>query len=291
MGTKTGIEWTDHTFNPWIGCTKVSAGCANCYAENLMDQRWKKVAWGPGKDRKRTKPAYWREPLKWDQAAAAAGERRRVFCASLADVFDEEVWSDWRSELFDLILRTPNLDWLILTKRAKQMRDFMENWLQVWPGASIANIWLGVSVEDQKTADERIPFLLESPAAIRFVSYEPALDPVDFTEWLRPTFGPNCVQGPSNLNWIIVGGESGADARVFHLEWALSTIMQCHAAGVACFVKQLGRHPYVTRTHKITGNPCTAPFSTSDLKGGNPAEWPSDLIVRQFPIANRLDKV
>ena len=117
MGKNTNIEWCDHTWNPWIGCTKISPGCLNCYAENLMDTRWKRVRWGRGNPRQRTSEANWRQPLLWDQEAKKAGERRKVFCASLADVFDPEAPDQWRSDLFALIEQTGSLDWLLLTKR------------------------------------------------------------------------------------------------------------------------------------------------------------------------------
>jgi len=282
VGKDSKIEWTHHTFNPWIGCTKVSDGCKNCYAEALMDKRWKKVKWGPGAIRQRTSRANWWEPIKWDNAAKKAGVRRRVFCASLADVFDEEVPDEWRRDLLMLTHQTRNLDWLFLTKRAQKMKAFMNCPPEYMH--TIRNIWLGVSVENQKTADERIPLLLDTPAAVRFVSYEPALGPVDFTPYWRVISDPE-----KWLSWIIVGGESGHGARPFDIAWARSVIHQCQAFGVPCFVKQLGAVPLAAPS--FPGHVEGPPMLLADRKGGDPAEWPEDLRVREFPIANHLDSV
>ncbi|HEX2101956.1 MAG TPA: phage Gp37/Gp68 family protein [Candidatus Synoicihabitans sp.] len=216
MGQNSHIEWCDHTFNPWIGCTKVSPGCANCYAETLMDTRYGRVKWGKGAPRRRTSLSNWKQPLKWDRDAAAefiangerwaaladgstppAPPRPRVFCASLADCLDDEVPIEWLADLLDLIRRTPNLDWLLLTKRpqnwrgrisavrdsAPALRDYCDLWLA---GMGPANVWIGTTVEDQVRADERIPHLLAIPARVRFLSCEPLLGPVDLAEWIKP---------------------------------------------------------------------------------------------------------
>jgi protein gp37 len=239
MGKST-IEWTDYTFNPWIGCTKVSPGCANCYAEALMDTRYHKVNWGRGAPRVRTGAATWGEPVRWDRAAATKGERRRVFCGSLMDVFDEEVPDEWRLDLFRLIADTPALDWLLLTKRPE--------------GAAVlpplGHVALGVSVEDQARAEERIPRLVERWPLARFLSVEPLLAPVD----LGPYLG--------EIDWVIVGGESGPKARPFDVAWARSIRDQCQGAGVAYFLKQLGG--WLDKRHSLI-------------------DFPPDLRLREFP--------
>jgi protein gp37 len=316
---KTTIEWCDFTMNPWIGCTKVSAGCALCYAETLMDHRYGKVKWGRGSPRRRTTAAYWRQPLKWNRDAQAAGVRRRVFCASLADVFDEEVSDEWRHELFALIGLTRGLDWLLLTKRPEKMLrwkteiDFgkvndyaraisKRDDIAVLPtqrhgmvpgGWPMDNVWMGVSIEDQKTADERIPVLLQTPAAIHFVSYEPALGPVDLTPYWRVVSDPAAW-----LGWVIVGGESGPGARPFNVSWARSMIHQCRSFGADCFVKQLGAQVRWNGNSPANGSwPADGVdgeeaigetahafrMRLRDGKGGDPSEWPEDIRVREIP--------
>jgi protein gp37 len=268
--TATTIEWTDYTFNPWWGCTKVSAGCTNCYAETLSN-RYGFDAWGPGKPRRAFGKKHWSDPYKWDRKARVEGVRRRVFCASMADVFEDEAPTGERERLWDLVLDTPGLDWQILSKRPEAFRDLLPE-DNGWPWR---NVWLGVSVEDQATADERIPLLLQTPAAVRFVSYEPALLPVD----LRTYVSPGQPWGERFLDWIIVGGESGPGARPFDVEWARLVIGGCRMAQppVPVFVKQLGARPYQSHW------PDKKPLHLRDRKGGDPLEWPSDLRVREFP--------
>lgn len=238
MAEQTGIEWTDSTFNPWIGCTKVSQGCAHCYAEALMDGRMGKVRWGDGPDssRHRTSAAYWKGPLKWDRAAAASGKRHLVFCASLADVFeDRDELFPWRVDLFALIAATPHLTWQLLTKRPENFRRFL-------PVKPPPNLWLGVSVENQETADARIPLLLTvglHPNSRLFVSYEPALGPVNFWRILDFT-GPDRF----SLDWIIFGGESGHNRRPVNPEWFRDAIKQLSNRPYrrpALFMKQLDK--------------------------------------------------
>ena len=159
MAENSAIEWTDHSFNPWIGCTRVSPGCVHCYAETLADKRHGWVAWGPKGNRKRTAPANWRKPLTWNRRAEREGVRYRVFCASLADVFDPHpsIPQEWRAELWALIQETPSLDWQLLTKRPENvMRMVPALWQVEFP----PNVWIGTSVEDQERADERIPELV-----------------------------------------------------------------------------------------------------------------------------------
>jgi protein gp37 len=175
MGENSAIEWTDHTFNPWVGCTKISPACDHCYAEGWAKRTGQPEMWH-GK-RRRTTPANWREPLKWNAAAQKAGERARAFCASLADVFDNQVPEEWRSDLWSRISATKHLDWLLLTKRPQNIAKMLpETWGNGWP-----NVWLGTTVENQDEADRRIPHLLAVPAAVRFLSCEPLLGAVDLS--------------------------------------------------------------------------------------------------------------
>lgn len=259
MGESTKIEWAHHTFNPWIGCTKVGPGCDHCYAEALMDVRRGKAKWGAGQPRVRTAASTWAQPLKWDRACAKAGIRQRVFCASLADVFDNEVVPQWRDDLWRLILDTPNLDWLILTKRIGNVA--CRTPIMGMP----ANVWLGATIVNQAEADRDIPKLLAVPAAKRFLSMEPLLEPVELDRWFAihkhwmtadslPA-APWCPPYPKHwwkhqalvgagykppLDWIIVGGESGQGARPMDPDWARSLRDQCAAAGVPFLFKQWG---------------------------------------------------
>jgi protein gp37 len=244
MGEFSKIEWTDHTFNPWIGCTKVSDGCKFCYAEQLMDHRYHKVEWGPTGTRQRTSVANWRKPLQWDKRAAVERRRYRVFCASLADVFEDrpELYS-WREELFGLIDKTPNLDWLLLTKRPENVERMV---LEITAGylglANFGNVWLGTSVENQEQADRRIPHLMAIRAKVRFLSMEPLLGPVDL--WSARYSNPNggltgaVTSWDNGINWVIVGGESGKNSRPMYAEWAQAIKRDCEGAGVPFFFKQ-----------------------------------------------------
>lgn len=332
MAETTKIEWYDYNFRPW----REKNGNRIVAAESM-----------------------WKQPLKWDREAKAAGERRRVFCASLADVFED--WQgpmldangerlciykpnggmittpsymeeqpancrwmnmqDVRNRLFRLIDATQNLDWLLLTKRPENIAKMMPSY---FPGGYIAeagrmnqegtrqNLWLGVSVENQQAADERIPHLLRVPAAVRFLSVEPLLGPVDL-EQVHITVSPGYVGDPfrpyhrpgtaqqiaslplwQNIHWVIVGGESGPGARPCNVEWIRSIVQKCKAAGVECFVKQLGARPLVTYRELCVLKPnppavdC-APTTLGvlplhDKKGGDPDEWPIDLRIREFPI-------
>jgi protein gp37 len=250
MGKNTNIEWADHTFNPWIGCAKVSDGCKFCYAETLQDTRWKKVKWGIHGTRVLTSESNWKKPLQWNAEAAKKGVREKVFCASLADVFeDRDDLYEWRNEdLYKLILATPHLDWLILTKRPENINKF---WGFLFP----ENVWFGTSVENQAAANERIPHLLQLNVKVRFLSMEPLLGPVDlmaidhpnekfsFTNSLLGTGFSHNTGGytlPYKIDWVIVGGESGHNARPMHPDWARSLRDQCKKAGTAFFFKQWG---------------------------------------------------
>lgn len=252
----SNIEWTDHTFNPWIGCAKVSPGCHHCYAETLMDTRYGRVKWGKGQPRSRTSAANWRKPRQWNKAAEGATQRPRVFCASLADWLDDEVPIEWLAELMDLIRETPNLDWLLLTKRPENFDrlgdaiSYAEQdtryWLSEWSGGEAPhNVWVGTTVEDQQRADERIPALLDIPARCRFLSCEPLLGPLDLSGFFGgPYVGlPGDVVVPNynfGIDWVIVGGESGPKARPIKKEWVRDIRDRCDVAQVAFFFKQWG---------------------------------------------------
>lgn len=251
MGEQTAIEWvrnTDgskgHTFNPWVGCARVSPGCSFCYAAT-QDERWSGgIHWGKSAPRRITSDANWRKPLKWNRDAEAAGRRDRVFCASLADVFeDRDDLIEPRTRLFRLIQQTPHLDWLLLTKRTENMARMLPWTLGEGLGGEInnvggddrpwPNIWLGTTVEDQQRADERIPALVGIPAAIRFLSCEPLVGPVDIHGAL-----PYMSALP---DWVICGGESGGrKARPMHPDWAREIRDQCAQAGIQFHFKQWG---------------------------------------------------
>lgn len=240
MAENSAIEWTDHTFNPWIGCTKVSDGCKHCYAETLMDKRYGKVKWGPQGARVRTSKANWDKPRRWNEQAKKEGRRFRVFCASLADVFEEKPdqpeINEWRNDLFALIDATPNLDWLLLTKRPENIKRL---WPFGWYGRDFTwpNVWMGTSVENQETADERIPWLLKIPAVVHFLSCEPLLGHIDL-ELSGANYGRDDLN--EMVNWVIVGGESGPGARPLHPDWVRSIRDQCLEADTPFFFKQWG---------------------------------------------------
>lgn len=269
MSDQTAITWCDSTFNPWIGCSKISPACDNCYAERLMDHRLHRVQWGPGRSRKRTSATTWRQPLLWEREheafELAHGRRRRVFCASLADVFDNEIYPTWRTDLFELIDKTRNLDWLLLTKRIGNVAPMMENVSIAlalretnapWPPRP--NVWLGITVVNQAEANRDIPKLLATPAAVRFLSIEPMLGPV-YVEDIPDPVGGVCLKPLAGLrwvgdgqgrctvrstggriDWVIAGGESGPHARPTHPDWVRSLRDQCAAARVPFHLKQWG---------------------------------------------------
>lgn len=271
MSKNTNIEWADHTFNPWTGCTKISPACDNCYAEGWA-KRSGVVKWGAHEPRRITSPSNWKQPLRWnaqhDEFHALHGRRQRVFCASLADVFDNAVDPYWRTALFDIIQATPNLDWLLLTKRIgnawKMMADAC-GWSVASAKLPLRNVWLGATICNQEEADRDIPKLLETPAAKRFLSMEPLLGPVDLTRLNNPgplhqpgafvdalrggTYGAvhhtgeiiRITHSPiSRIDWVIVGGESGPKARPMSIQWARELRDQCVAAGVPFLFKQWG---------------------------------------------------
>jgi protein gp37 len=260
VGEHTEISWTDHTFNPWHGCFKVSAGCTNCYAETFS-KRVGRNLWGPSSTTPRLLfgDKHWTEPLKWNDAAEREDIGKRVFCASMADVFeDHPMLPPERERLWELIDRTPMLDWQLLTKRPENIAAMVP---AEWMAKPPANVWYGTSVEDQDAADERIPKLLGVPAVVRFLSCEPLLGPVDLRMvnlGVRPgalgTFNAYLDSLGATLtdemgferrirnrvHWVIAGGESGPKHRPFDPEWARSLRDQCVAAAVPYFFKQVG---------------------------------------------------
>ena len=341
MSDKTGIEWTDATWNPLRGCSRVSEGCRHCYAETVA-ARFS----GPGQpyeglaDRARSGSkwtgvvrlieAHLTDPLKWRQP-------RRIFVNSMSDLFHESVPDEWIDRIFAVMALAPQHTFQVLTKRPERMREYLTQRHRFWnaflpfvgPGISthdkaeawcrengvkrdererrigiindgggfhypnesawpLQNVWLGTSVENQQTADARIPLLLQTPAAVRFVSAEPLLGPVNLhkalcrkvrPDVLTPTdvWGSEC-EPRGDLHWVIVGGESGPGARPCDLAWIRSIVQQCKAAGVACFTKQLG-----AKVRQCDDGREPLVWSLTDRKGGDPEEWPADLRVREFP--------
>ncbi len=232
MAETTAISWEHSTFNPWIGCTKVSPGCDNCYAKTLMDDRYGRVKWGAGEARQRTKT--WGQPLAWERKAAASGQPWRVFCASLADVFDNEVPDEWRTDLWALIAATPHLTWMILTKRIGNVKYPMP-----------ANVWLGATVVNQEEADRDVVKLQHVQAKVRFLSCEPLLGPLDLRDPMNDMGEPRYAYMDADLedhriHWVIVGGESGPGARPIKPEWVRSIRDQCAFHGTAFHFKQWG---------------------------------------------------
>lgn len=288
MAENSKIEWTHHTFNPWIGCTKVSPGCDHCYAETQNNHRqWNPGGWTPGADRKRTSVTYWRQPLKWDREAAAVGERRRVFCASLADVFDNQIPNEWRNDLWSLIAKTPNLDWLLLTKRPQNIANMLPvpfDFEKLYP-----NVWLGTTVENQEEAARRLPHLLSVPAKVHFVSCEPLLGEVRLDRVsIRDDSVVYGAEAPALalISWVICGGESGKGARPMHPDWARSLRDQCKAAGVPFHFKQHGE--WVPLQAGEGYWPSDADTCIRLLSDGSrsPDGWPMQRVGKKF--AGRL---
>jgi protein gp37 len=331
MGDNSAIEWTDATWNPVTGCSKVSPGCANCYAERLAPRVFAGqivvVQEGVGECSYRPRvftdvrcheprleqPLHWRKP-------------RRIFVNSMSDLFHEDVPDAFIDKVFAVMALAPQHTFQILTKRAERMRGYFvdqkppiaaiayqmgeaaypfgsaEGGLMQWGGIvaekwtngtywPLPNVWLGVSVENQHFANERIPLLLQTPAAVRFISAEPLLGPVDISMWLyRGVIEAKPGDADYDaLQWVIVGGESGSGARPFDLAWARSIVQQCQAAGVPVFVKQLGAKPTTPDLTHCRGGAALLPdrsgyaLTLRNRKGGDPSEWPEDLRVREFP--------
>lgn len=318
MAERSAISWTRSTFNPWLGCTKVGPGCDHCYAEALDKRhRWGgDTHWGDDKPRHRTGIHYWNDPLRWNKKQELAfseyaramstknpnpsnrPEPWRVFCASLADVFDNQVPLVWRDDLWSLIRETPYLSWLLVTKRIGNVAKMIPG---AWANAFPSNVRLLITVCNQQEADRDIPKLIDLPCK-NGISYEPALGPVDWS----PYVGSHCAD--EGLDWIIVGGESDQGknkARPFNIEWARNTVRQCKATGVPVFVKQLGSNQKGWCAAKLLcseefkdevpddycdlyeaseqNRHCDRCFFIKGRAGADPAEWPEDLRVQEFP--------
>ena len=266
MGENSKISWTDHTFNPWIGCTKVDQLCKFCYAEHFAE-RYGYAKWGPAGKRQKTADSNWKKPYSWARKAKKLGIRYRVFCASLADVFDdhESIKQEWRDELWKMIRETPHLDWLLLTKRPENFEKFLPaDWGQGYP-----NVWLGVSAGDQDGADTRIPVLTQTPAFVRFISCEPMLGSVDLSGFET-----------ERISWVIVGGESGAVSKIrkINLLWVKSLKEQCEKYNLKFYFKQLGS--ILAKEYKLR-----------DKWGANYDDYPQLLDwlkVRQIPDSNPI---
>jgi protein gp37 len=257
MGDVTGIEWTDHTFSTWWGCSHVSPGCVRCFAER--DARrfgYGNTLWRRHGPRRMLSDRHWQQPLKWNRDAQRAGVPAKVFCGPMCDVFeDHPALPVARQRLWDLIEVTPWLRWQLLTKRPENVTA-MVPWGTCWPPW----VWLGVSAENQRWVDIRIPVLRRLPAAVLFVSAEPLLGPID----LR-------LSSSREVDWLIAGGESGPGARPLELAWLRSLLTQCAAPGARAvpFIKQLG----TVRGRELGAGP----------KGGDIDAWPADLRIRDFP--------
>jgi len=276
MGENSKIEWTDHTFNPWIGCQKVSPGCDHCYAEaQNAFRKWNGGTWGPHAPRKRTSVGYWKTPSKWDAKARAFkdehGHRPRVFCASLADVFDNQAPSAWREDLFALIRQYDQLDWLLLTKRPQNILKMLpSDWDDGYP-----NVWLGTTTEDQKRFDQRWEYLQKIPALVRFVSYEPAIGPLRL-----PAHGPL-------PNWLISGGESGGGARPVEPRWVRDIIADCREHGVTPFHKQWGSY----RNNPLVVEQGMSIKEAMQLDGfGKGGGLVDGKLVREYPVCDNSIK-
>lgn len=293
MAETTNIAWAHSTFNPWLGCTKVSPGCEHCYASVSTPARALGVTWGAGQARRITSASNWQKPLAWERKARETGQPWRVFCGSLCDVLDNELHPTWRWDLLELIRKTPSLTWMLLTKRIGNAFLVEKLWNPTpWP-----NVWIGATVVNQEEADRDIPKLLAVPAAVRFLSIEPMLGPIDLRLEQRNDLARWDSKGgempPRRIGWVIVGGESdqpGMPARPFNIEWARDIVRQCKAAGVPVFVKQLGSNiaevaeAEATAWRMLPSSGGTVPIlHCEDRAGADPSEWPEDLRVREFP--------
>jgi len=319
MGDKTGISWTDATWNPIRGCSRVSEGCRNCYAEAVAARfSGKGLAYegltrnGKWTGEVRVIPEHLEDPLRWTRP-------RRIFVNSMSDLFHENLDDEVIDRIFAVMALAPQHTFQVLTKRPERMRAYFSDlrfrlsiifeyalMLGKLNGYEIAsrldnprpldNVHLGVSVEDQPTAEERIPLLLQTPAAVRWVSYEPALGPVDFQSLDGIggyRYNALCRGAPfghyeynAALDWLVIGGESGPGARPFDLAWARSTVAQCKAAGVSVFVKQLGARPFDLAGDGMldSGEPPVGSYlDLSDRAGAEPSEWPEDLRIQEWP--------
>ena len=317
MSEQTKISWCDSTHNPWFGCDPVSEGCVNCYARRV----WARLGVKPG-ERKRASEATRKEPLKWNKrlmcncgtvqidtedsqtsecpVCESAYRKRRVFCGSLMDWLDPEVPMAWFTDLLETIVRTSNIDWLLLTKRPElytfSMREARDYGLRECGNGSVnafggalaawlcqgnrqSNMWIGVTAENQEQWDNRVPTLLQIPAAKRFVSVEPMISEINMglTGVCPELWNKGYSPISEHIDWVIFGGESGPNARPCNIQWIRDGVRQCKEAGVPAFVKQMGAKPF----NQVGDSRFWQGYY--DKKGGEPAEWPEDLRVREFP--------
>lgn len=249
MAKTTGISWCDATFNIAWGCCKVSPGCQHCYAETLSDKRYGKNLWVPAATTRRQmmSDTYWKAPLHWNKQAEVNGKRLRVFCGSMCDwAEDHPDLVEPRERLYTLIEQTPDIDWLLLTKRPENMERFMPKRWERYNGGVPINIWFGTSAEDQKRFNERWPalqcFAMNYGASVTFLSLEPLLGPINLNDAFEEIdIGDEDRRvWTRSVDWVIVGGESGADARPMELDWARQIRDQCLDEGVDFFFKQVG---------------------------------------------------
>ncbi len=326
--SSTSIQWTDRVWNPTTGCDRISPGCANCYARTIAGRFWA-TQYPPVIEQKGQSAAgdedfgathverprefedvqvhddRLDEPFKWRKPA-------KVFVNSMSDLFHKDIPDEFIDRVFAVMALTPQHAYQVLTKRPERMRDYVVSRgdplsfhirmhtilqnadnphstpLHAWP---LPNVWLGVSVENQHFADERIPLLLQTPAAVRFISAEPLLAPIEISEYLNgdstghETGGQAGWQTGASLDWVIVGGESGVGARRCDVAWVRLLVVQCLSAGVPVFVKQLG--PWLHIVGDKPAAPGFTPWASDirlrDRKGGDPSEWPEDVRVREFP--------
>lgn len=352
----TTIEWTHapgfkgEAWNPATGCTKVSAGCVNCYAAELAHRFWSNRRFGEVKfhQERLSQPFSWKKP-------------RMVFVNSMGDLFHDAISDKELDRIFAVMALNPQHRFLVLTKRPERMVEYCSKFLdfhahlgcagewarsmahsacnhEFWPyaaaeeaegetdfvyeellsamdGGYLSNVWLGVTVENQLAAEERIPQLLQTPAAKRFISCEPLLEPIDLSRWLHllacPKHPDEVKAGWGHLecdcqdffsasrrmgiatsfDWVIVGGESGGNARICNLSWIQAIVSQCRTAKIPCFVKQIGSNPFgvIYGDHWILGKRQHAPYQErwsriEDAKGADMNEWPKDMQVREWPL-------
>lgn len=279
MAENSKIAWCDHTMNFWMGCTKISPACDNCYAEDLMDHRYKKVSWGPHGKRQLTAQSTWRKPTQWNKKQHPDGRRWRVFTLSLGDFFDNQADKMWRDEAWNIINHTENLEWLILTKRPQNIKNMLpSDW-----GDGYNNVRFGITVENQTEADRRIPIIRDVPAKLTpFISFEPLLGDIDL--------GYLAVMREVGISQAIIGGESGNSARPMNREWVDSLIKQCRFLHIPVFVKQLGAC-FSDSVNGIAGKSLKVPAEAQPLisqrlkhpKGEDMTEWPEQLRVQEYP--------
>jgi len=299
MADRSKIEWTEASWNPVRGCSIVSPGCTNCYAMKMAHRFSGKGKAYDGLTKLTKGGPVWTGKVSLHPELLDWPLRRRkplrIFVNSMSDLFHEDVPDEFIRAVWCTMFDTPQHTYQILTKRPQRMLEYLLPRLSI--GGIIAkpldNVWLGVSVEDQARADERIPLLLQTPAAVRWISAEPLLGPISFegcwVEYADPAIHENWLE---RLDWIVVGGESGPGARPMQLDWVRSLRDQCHAVGTPFFLKQLGRWPIATKDegypwaqlHDDAGAPIGEwGLDGKSRKGGDPAEWPQDLRIREYP--------